>query len=1200
MTREEFISMMGYRDDSPLRNEKSLDIQTGPNGIIDMSNTGTPLMANGQYLAPYSGHHQFAPNSIVTEIPLAQTGWEVPKRKGVRKNKDGTHSTHLMRTETLDGINWFSFPSLFQNEDGTWVDMSTTLDEDWMPAYKEALKRGEIIDFGEDKEAAIKFGEGSWKKELRNGGSLPRAQEGVESGPKEIPEGYKWNGNSLVPKDWSEVHDEITVDFDDLEKGIRHVESLDGVLMKNPQSSASGFYGDLFDNFEKNGIEYDGDRDAFIADTTFQKNLFLKRYSGEIKDIPGLENNGIDLYKEYTEDESKITKPDGTPFVLELTPLEIAALSNILGREGTRKYIGYHLRDGQPLASIFPKLYGEDRQLGKDGKPLENKTPEEYIEGFNKALEKKALGGSVNSARERTKKLVRQYRDGGPLTNAGRKHLEDIGVIDIFQTGGEYTVKRGDTLSAIAANNNMTVDSLAGMNDITNVNRIFPGQKLQLSAPVVTGAANEEEEPVITGYDHHENFSAAFGAAREDLGVNHIFDYRGNSFVTNLEGEPVDIPDSVRNALGNQQDQVDSLYSNRSSINVTTAQDTWQNWDQRREDIADFNRMNNVDIITGYESGRLGGAATASPIHTTEAGDNLTKIAQKYGSTIEAIMEANPQISHPNDIGVGDDLSIPAILGDTYMILNKQTHQLQVYRQGSNEPLETYLVGTGTIEGDAQTVTVPKDINGDGVLDEADENARGKYDVDWRAGNSQTGAGIFTIDGIVENSRGYYDETGQGRSVPSFGLVNEAGIRISTGIHGVPWNLRNTSRLTNTVSDDITKKNMTHGCVNGRCSDLREMYSNPGITEGTKLYILPEEEGNEFVYQNGKLIFKSSAENQNRYNTSYIDEDGNEQTRTQGINRTINTLKYNPIKIEFDRTQMQKEKDDKGFDYNNDREYDEITTPFLQALIDNKQKIMKVAQVNGDTYNDIVKLTIGLFGQESGFGEINSTPVNAVKLTRKFVNSNIPDWLGGPRTSSSADPLFEQGAYDNVYSQEETNRKSIGWTQLRWDFVTDEEKSILAQLGITSGRDFTDPAKAAIGTAALLSTRSQTQTGYQDRLIADNDKFSHITNKQEALIAGWNPAGPAYTNNVLRFGNYATLYEIDAEGVAGELNTNYDRDAVGGPLDSAIRLYEEYVEGWFEKGGEVKALYNKLNRVYYNDAKAARTGVLDYMKSLVN
>ena len=176
----------------------------------------------------------------------------------------------------------------------------------------------------------------------------------------------------------------------------------------------------------------------------------------------------------------------------------------------------------------------------------------------------------------------------------------------------------------------------------------------------------------------------------------------------------------------------------------------------------------------------------------------------------------------------------------------------------------------------------------------------------------------------------------------------------------------------------------------------------------------------------------------------------------------------------------------------------------------------------------------------------------------------------------------------------------MGWTQLRWNHTDDYEKSKLAQLGITSNSDFNDPVKAAIGTIAILSIRSQTQTKYQDKLIADDKKFAHITNRQEALIAGWNPAGPEYVNNVLKQGNYATIYEIDAREVAGELKTNYDKEASNSTIQNAIRLYEEYVEGWFEEGGEVKALYNKLNRVYYNDAKAARTGVLDHMKSLVN
>jgi len=72
-----------------------------------------------------------------------------------------------MRTETDGKGNWFSFPTLFQDQDSTWIDMSRQSEEDWLPVYEEAKKRGEVIYFGTDKEAALKFGEGSWKPNMQ-------------------------------------------------------------------------------------------------------------------------------------------------------------------------------------------------------------------------------------------------------------------------------------------------------------------------------------------------------------------------------------------------------------------------------------------------------------------------------------------------------------------------------------------------------------------------------------------------------------------------------------------------------------------------------------------------------------------------------------------------------------------------------------------------------------------------------------------------------------------------------------------------------------------------------------------------------------------------------------------------------------------------------------------------------------------------
>jgi hypothetical protein len=78
----DYVSKMGYRDDSPFRYRKSIDINT-PNGTIDMgtpgNGTGIPLLANGRFLPPYSGIHQFNTNQV-TEVPLDQA-----KKGGAKK-----------------------------------------------------------------------------------------------------------------------------------------------------------------------------------------------------------------------------------------------------------------------------------------------------------------------------------------------------------------------------------------------------------------------------------------------------------------------------------------------------------------------------------------------------------------------------------------------------------------------------------------------------------------------------------------------------------------------------------------------------------------------------------------------------------------------------------------------------------------------------------------------------------------------------------------------------------------------------------------------------------------------------------------------------------------------------------------------------------------------------------------------------------
>jgi hypothetical protein len=124
------------------------------------------------------------------KIKYKDGGPKVKQRRGSRKNYDNktwtpsglqfptSESSHLMMAEYDDDINpstgkpvgWVGFPSLFQddkpyaNDQDNWVQMSG--DNGWGSIYEEAKRRGEVYYFGEDKEAALAFGEGSWKDQL--------------------------------------------------------------------------------------------------------------------------------------------------------------------------------------------------------------------------------------------------------------------------------------------------------------------------------------------------------------------------------------------------------------------------------------------------------------------------------------------------------------------------------------------------------------------------------------------------------------------------------------------------------------------------------------------------------------------------------------------------------------------------------------------------------------------------------------------------------------------------------------------------------------------------------------------------------------------------------------------------------------------------------------------------------------------------
>lgn len=165
----------------------------------------------------------------------------------------------------------------------------------------------------------------------------------------------------------------IRVDREKLQKGVMAVESLNGILMKNPQTSATGLYGQLFKEIKDSEMLKGVTRDEFAKNIELQNRVWEERLRGNPdmfrKKRTGLLQDGVDIYNEY--------KPQ-LGDKLEYTPTELAALSNFLGRQGTRILMGDVMRDGMSMAEALPTFYGANAEY-------DNKTPEQYIREFRAA-----------------------------------------------------------------------------------------------------------------------------------------------------------------------------------------------------------------------------------------------------------------------------------------------------------------------------------------------------------------------------------------------------------------------------------------------------------------------------------------------------------------------------------------------------------------------------------------------------------------------------------------------------------------------------------------------------------------------------------------------------------------------------------------------------------------------------------------------
>lgn len=259
-----------------------------------------------------------------------------------------------------------------------------------------------------------------------------------------------------------------------------------------------------------------------------------------------------------------------------------------------------------------------------------------------------------------------------------------------FEVSGEtYTVQSGDSLWSIAKKLNVSVEELKAANDLSN-NLLKIGQILKIPREEVGEIGDYIVYTVQSG-------DSLYSIAREyGLTVDELIDYN-NLSSTNLSiNQQILIPKKTETAPGETNTYTvksgDTLYSIARQFNTT---------------INELMTLNNLttSVLSVGQTLRIPDDSTTGDYveYIVKSGDSLYIIANKYGTTVNAIKSANNLTSNLLSIGQvlkipksGETITYTVKSGDNlYSIANKYNTTVDEIKRKNN--LSSNLLSIGQI-----------------------------------------------------------------------------------------------------------------------------------------------------------------------------------------------------------------------------------------------------------------------------------------------------------------------------------------------------------------------------------------------------------------------------------------------------------------------------------------------------------------------
>ena len=292
-------------------------------------------------------------------------------------------------------------------------------------------------------------------------------------------------------------------------------------------------------------------------------------------------------------------------------------------------------------------------------------------------------------------------------------------------TATYYTVQSGDTLSGIAVEYNTTTATLTSLNNLSNPNLIYVGQRLLVKSASTAAASSATSTATSTASatstssttsattytvksgdtlssiaSYHNTTTAALTSLNSLANPNLI--YVGQ--VLKLANTTTASTSSTSSAASTSSSAMtytvksgDTLSSIASSYNTTTST------------LTSLNNLSNPNLIYVGQVLKVAGSstsvststssssasqATTSGTYTVKAGDTLSSIASSYNTTTAALASAN-SISNANLIYVGQVLKVTGTSSSTSTTTSSTSSTSGSYTVKSGDSLSAIAAAHG-------------------------------------------------------------------------------------------------------------------------------------------------------------------------------------------------------------------------------------------------------------------------------------------------------------------------------------------------------------------------------------------------------------------------------------------------------------------------------------------------------------------------